>query len=227
MNFYSLSKFPGKTGEYYYNTIFKRKGIAATYTALACDNIKNSVQEMKDMNAAGFSVSMPYKVTVMDYLDEIDASSSIYNSCNTVVNRNGKLVGYNADLAGVLYFSSLISGSVSILGNGAMASMFSKFLPKATMYARALGNWDSRYECNGTVINCTGLGTISPESPFESLPNVSTILDLTIKPNQLESQCKAAGVKYVGGLEFYKRQFIHQFSIYTGVDLTLEEVSAL
>lgn len=224
MKFFSLSKFPGKTGEYYYNTLFKRYGIYATYTALECTDIETGVNEMRSIGASGFSVSMPYKNSVMKFIDKLDESVIKYSSCNTVLNKKGKLVGYNTDLAGVMYFSSLAITPVSILGNGSMGTMFSAMVPNAKVYARNLGNWEDRNFITGTVINCTGLGTSTKESPLETLDNINLVLDLAIKENELTDQCKKLGIRYIGGIEFYKRQLLHQFRYYTKLKIKIEEL---
>ena len=224
MKFFSLSKFPGKVGEYYYNTLFKRYNIDATYTALECIDIEASVNEMRDIDAAGFSVSMPYKNSVIKFIDKLDESVVNYASCNTVVNEKGKLTGYNTDLAGVMYFSSLAVSPVSILGNGSMGSMFSTMLPDAKVYARSLGNWEDRNSIVGTVINCTSLGTTTLESPLENLDNIRLVLDLATKENNLTEQCRTSDIKYIGGIEFYKRQLLHQFRYYTKLKIKIEEL---
>ena len=54
----------------------------------------------------GINVTIPYKETVIPYLDEIDSSASKIGAVNTIVNRNGKLIGYNTDYYG---FGPLLS----------------------------------------------------------------------------------------------------------------------
>jgi shikimate 5-dehydrogenase len=222
--FFSLSKFPGKTGERYYNGMFRKLGLPYTYNALVCDNIKDGVCEMIKVGAAGFSVSMPFKSEVIKYIDAPSLNVIVHNSCNTVLINNGKLLGYNTDLAGAMYITTLFNddADVSILGDGAMGEMFSILLPNAAVYSRKLGNWHRRYEASDVVINCTAFGTAFAGSPFVALPKVNLVIDLALKPNQLEEQCTMNGVKYVGGSAFYEEQFVKQFEIYTGRTITKE-----
>lgn len=49
----------------------------------------------------GINVTIPYKQTVIPYLDEVDAAALAIGAVNTVVNRNGKLYGYNTDYYGM------------------------------------------------------------------------------------------------------------------------------
>ena len=228
--FFSLSKYPGKTGEYFFNSMFKKFGMSHTYTALACDNIADGVRDMKECDAAGFSVSMPYKADVIKEIDFIENTVTRFNSCNTVFHNRDGWHGYNTDYFGAHHVLQQIQGNskINILGAGAMGKMFKIILgDRATIYARKLGNWDQRYQVSDVIINCTSFGTATEDSPFSTLPPVKIIIDLAIKPNQLEQQAAAAGVKYISGMEFYKRQFIRQFGIYTKKVITIEDVNSI
>ena len=70
------------------------------------------------------------------------------------------------------------------------------------------------------MINCTALGTSTFDSPYklgQIPPDARVVIDLTIKDNELQEQCKIARVKYISGREFYRAQFLKQFEIYTGI----------
>jgi len=228
--FYSLSRYPGKTGEHFFNSMFKKFDMPYTYTALACDNIADGVKQMKECDAAGFSISMPFKTDVIKQIDFVENTVSRFDSCNTVYKERDGLHGYNTDYFGAYHVLQQLpeNSKVSILGDGAMGSMFKKILDdRALVYSRRLGNWEYRYRADDVVINCTSYGTAAQDSPFNILPPVKLIIDLAIKPNQLEQQAAAANVKYVGGMEFYKRQFIRQFGIYTKKLITIEDVNSI
>ena len=201
-----------------------------TYTALACDNITDGVREMKACDAAGFSVSMPYKTDVMREIDFIENTVNRFNSCNTVYKERDGLHGYNTDYFGAYHVlrQVLDNSRISILGDGAMGNMFKKMLgDRAIVYSRKLGNWEYRYRADDVVINCTSYGTAIQDSPFNVLPPVKLVIDLAIKANQLEQQTTAVDVKYIGGMEFYKYQFIRQFGIYTKKLITIEDVNSI
>lgn len=230
MNFYSLSLYPGQTGKYYYSSMFERLGLQHTYTPLGCHNLKSLVERLKSENADGISISMPYKTEVIELLDYKDDIVEKFNSCNTIKIIEGKLHGYNTDYYGALYVLSLIDNyeKVTVLGDGAMGSMFINLLgDRAIVYSRKMNNWNHRHYAEGAIINCTSFGTVNGSSPFTVLPNASIVIDLAIKPGYLEQQCQEQLVEYIGGLEFYKRQFIKQFEIYTGVALDIKDLNGL
>lgn len=224
----SLSLYPGKTGETYYNKFFNLKKLPYTYTALSCENIIETVRQLKASNISGFSVSMPYKSSVIPLLDELDELVVSFNSCNTVVNVGKKYIGYNTDYYGAVHVINMIplNDTISILGNGAMGNMFKKILSdRATVYSRSLGNWDKIQTLEGTIINCTSLGTSTTSSPFKNLPKLNCIIDLALANNDLKKQATLSDIKYIGGKEFYLAQFKRQFEIYTGITLSQTELT--
>lgn len=229
--FVSISKYPGSTGKYFYSKFFDYYGIDAVYEPIGTDNLEKTLRILRDENnvmaPAGISVSMPYKHEIIEYLDRQTAYVETYNSCNTVKVVDGQLIGYNADIAGVEWACTHIKPGdrITILGAGAMASMFALYLESShdvalKLAARSLDTWDLRNDAADVIINCTGLGTSTDASPFARLPSdVRLVIDLAIPDNQLKKQTLAAGVKYLSGQEFYKKQFVKQFEIYTGIRL--------
>ncbi len=218
--FFSISQYPGKTGQYYYQSFFKEYKIDASYTPLGSESFRQTFDEVVKTNPCGISVSMPFKQDVIELVDDVDVSVLNYDTCNTVKFVNQKTVGYNADLFGVIevckYFD--IDDSISVLGNGCMANMFKKYLNKSHIkqYARSLENWDLRHQDSKVFINCTALGTSEKKSPLEYIPGkAKIIIDLAVNDNNLKKICQESNIKYYGGLNFYKAQFLKQFEIYT------------
>ncbi len=56
---------------------------------------------MKEKSFLGINVTIPYKSAVLDYLDYVDETAEKIGAVNTVVNRDGKLYGYNTDFGGL------------------------------------------------------------------------------------------------------------------------------
>lgn len=74
-----------------------------------------AIAGMRALNISGINVTAPHKVEVMKYLDEVTPSARELGSVNTVVNRDGKLIGYNTDADG--FCMSLIKEGVKIEGS--------------------------------------------------------------------------------------------------------------
>ena len=76
---------------------------------------KDELEEFfKKRDFDGLNVTVPYKVEVMKYLDFISPEAQECGAVNTVVNKNGKLCGYNTDYYGFCYMAE--SGGVSLEG---------------------------------------------------------------------------------------------------------------
>ena len=56
---------------------------------------------LKEKDFKGINVTIPYKETVISYLDEISNEAKEIGAVNTIVNKNGKLIGYNTDFLGL------------------------------------------------------------------------------------------------------------------------------
>jgi len=89
------------------NAAFRAAGINAAYAAfrVSPENLAAAVAGIRALGFGGVNVTIPHKVAVMDYLDDIDEDARRIGAVNTVVNRNGRLVGYNTD--GIGYVRSL------------------------------------------------------------------------------------------------------------------------
>ena len=73
---------------------------------------------MQEKQFAALNVTIPYKETVIPYLDEIDAHAEKIGAVNTIVNRNGKLKGYNTDFYGFRYM--LLHNGIDVKGKKAL-----------------------------------------------------------------------------------------------------------
>ncbi|MBP0962725.1 MAG: shikimate dehydrogenase [Oscillospiraceae bacterium] len=73
---------------------------------------------------SGFNITIPYKTGIIDLLDELDPDAAFYGAVNTVANHDGRLVGYNTDVAGfclALQQQNLLDtleGKVCVMGIG-------------------------------------------------------------------------------------------------------------
>lgn len=229
-HFFSLSLHPGKTGEYYYSRMFAILRLPYTYTALKSVHVQSDISRLRESGAAGISISMPFKSQVINVLDHTHPFVRDFNSCNSIKIVDNELYGHNTDVAGCEYAISLFAddAKVAILGDGSMGSMFKAMLKdRATIYSRNTNNWEERYEANNVIINCTSFGTATEASPFDMVPECNLVIDLAIKETQLELQCYDQDIKYVKGIEFYRHQFKRQFKFYTGIDISISDITRM
>lgn len=76
------------------------------------DHLEQAIQGLKSMGFIGANVTIPHKVTIMPFLDELDPSAQLAGAVNTIVIKEGKIIGYNTDAQG--FILSLTSKNVII-----------------------------------------------------------------------------------------------------------------
>ncbi len=64
--------------------------------------VENAMSGMRALNIHGLNVTMPHKNAVIKYLDEIDPTGKTIASVNTILNKDGRLLGFNTDGVGAL-----------------------------------------------------------------------------------------------------------------------------
>lgn len=127
-----------------HNDAFKQLGMDHYYQAfdVVPERLEEAVVGMKALGITGFNVTIPHKVAIMDFLDEIDEEAKTIGAVNTVVNENGWFVGYNTDGQGYLDAlleeideEALHQANVLIIGAGgaarAIVTVLSRFQTKA------------------------------------------------------------------------------------------------
>jgi shikimate dehydrogenase len=121
------------------NKVWEILGIPAVYLAydVQPEQLETAVKGMRALGFVGWNVTIPHKVAIIPYLDKLDATAEEIGAVNTVVQREGQLIGYNTD--GVGYLRSLqedtafsVEGkTVTILGAGGAARAVCITLAKA------------------------------------------------------------------------------------------------
>ena len=86
----------------------KRTNNEGTYSLIEIDSntsFSSEIETLKGKNLHGFNVTVPYKETIMQYLNDIDEQAKQIGAVNTVLCKNGEWIGYNTD--GIGYVRSL------------------------------------------------------------------------------------------------------------------------
>jgi len=84
------------------NWWLKENNINAVYDKIKLEDheIKNFIQDIKKQKIAGCNVTVPFKKTVIPFLDKLSPEAEQTQSVNTITFNNGDLVGHNTDIAG-------------------------------------------------------------------------------------------------------------------------------
>lgn len=84
-----------------FNSIFESRNIDAIYTRLAASNAEEIAKTIKEIGIDGLNITSPFKEEIIPFLDEVKEDAMKINAVNTIVNKEGKLIGYNSDFIGV------------------------------------------------------------------------------------------------------------------------------
>jgi shikimate dehydrogenase len=234
-----------------HNAAFRELGINAVYVAFPVSDLAFAVAGLRGLAIKGASVTIPFKEEIMPLLDEIDPAAARMGAVNTVVNREGRLVGYNTDWLGALTAlkaRTAISGRhFLILGAGGAARAIAFGIreaggaitltdvdgPRAAALAGELGATAMAPEavggCPATIlINATpvGLAPKVEEIPINPglLERFSLVMDIVYRPLQTRLLKEAAdrGAATIDGLKMLLHQATAQFELWTGQAAPLE-----
>ncbi|WP_307977270.1 shikimate dehydrogenase [uncultured Streptococcus sp.] len=113
-----------------HNYAFDKTGVNGVYVAwdIPESELQVTLENVKRYDMFGVNISMPYKQAVIPFMDGLTDSAQLIGAVNTVINRDGKLIGHNTD--GIGFFRSLktfsdfdVKGKVmTILGGGGAAT---------------------------------------------------------------------------------------------------------
>ena len=78
------------------------------------DQLENAINGLKAFKMRGINCTIPHKIAVMQYLDEISESAQLIGAVNTIVNTDGRLYGDNTDGKG--FMMSLESNGIDVKG---------------------------------------------------------------------------------------------------------------
>ena len=212
---------------------------------LSCYEYKLYEKEPEELEAFlksgtfdGLNVTIPYKKTVMAYLDEISPEAAAIGSVNTIVNRGGKLTGYNTDAFG---FSWLLQKSgveaadkkALVFGSGGASVTVCHVLkslgadPVVVISRTGENNYENldRHLDAKLLINATPLGMYpnNGESPVDltRFSALDGVLDVIYNPARtaLMLQAEQLGIPCAGGLSMLVAQAKRSAELFTGTEI--------
>ena len=232
-----------------HNAAYEALGIDNDYVFTAAhvlpENLEAVVLSVRVMGIRGLTVTIPHKVEIMQYLDEIDPIAKNIGAVNTVVNDNGVLKGYNTDWIGAVtpleMYTPLAGKRIALLGAGGAAraiaygvtkkkaqlTIYNRNLQSAQELATELGaQAKDLTDMSGLleddiIINSTsvGMGDLAGTSlvPPTLLRKKHIVFDAIYKPHetQLIKDAKAVGAQIIYGYEMLLHQGVAQFELYT------------
>lgn len=234
-----------------HNAGYEELGLNYSYKALEFQSSLLAINEMKKRNYRGYSVTIPHKVSIMQYLKKINSVALDIGAVNTIVNENGILNGYNTDFIGAIRsikeVITLKDKKAVILGAGGAARAIgfglknegvelliqNRTVEKAKLLASSLScnysginpNLIKNYDI---IINTTPIGMYPNEdmSIINDIPKGCVVQDIVYNPleTKLLRIAKKKGCKTISGIGMFLYQAVEQFKLFTGREAPIEKM---
>lgn len=194
---------------------------------------------MKAADFKAINVTIPYKQAVIPYLYEISDTAKKIGAVNTIVNKDGKLYGYNTDYEGMRALikrqgADLKNKKVLVLGSGGTsktAAAVAESLGASKVFRVSRNGNDGAVTYDYALAHHTDAGAIINTTPCGMYPNIGeTAVDLSLFPNlesvtdavynplssALVTKAKEMGINAVGGLYMLVAQAVFASEKFTG-----------
>jgi shikimate dehydrogenase len=234
-----------------HNAAFRHLGINAVYVAFPVTDLAQAVAGLRGLAIGGVSVTIPFKEEIIPLLDELGPRSTRIGAVNTVVNRDGRLIGSNTDWRGAVTALrakiSLQGRHVLILGAGGASRAIAYGIfqeggqvtltdidaARAAAMARDLGAeavpLDRLDRSPATIlVNATPVGMAPdvdgiPINP-ELLSRYQVVMDIVYQPltTRLLREAQTRGAATIDGLQMLIHQATAQFELWTGRQAPVE-----
>ncbi len=230
-----------------HNAAFAAARLDAVYLPFPALDADDFVTFGRAMGIKGASITIPFKVSLFDRMDEVYAVARRIGAINTMKAEGGRWIGGNTDAAAFLSplrdRVTLKGARVAVLGAGgaarAVAVALSSSDASVTVYARnaakarevamtasaGAATLPPRPDSWDVLVNCTPVGMYpkNNETPLDaSLLTGRHVYDLVYNPTvtRLMREAANAGCQAIGGLEMLVAQAQEQFDWWTGIKPT-------
>jgi shikimate dehydrogenase len=234
-----------------HNQAFAAIGYNGVYLAFRVLDPRPAIKGIKALNVKGVSVTVPHKIAVLEYLDDVDEIAARIGAVNTIVHDKGKLTGYNTDWLGALEAlktrTSIEGKSVAIIGAGGAARAIGFGLKSAggrlTILNRTRTSGEhlaadlqvdflpldacqpNRYD---VLINTTPVG-MHPDTAATPIANKElspemVVMDIVYNPLETRflKEASARGCRTINGVDMFVFQGAQQFELWTGQKAPVE-----
>ena len=235
------------------NTAFRRETVNAVYLALQTASVEDLVALIAQIPLQGVSITMPHKQAILPHLEHMDPLSKKIGAANTILRApDGKLYGFNTDVAGilvpiekrmplkgakVLVLGAGGSGRAAVFGlrdKGADVFLLNRTTETAAKLAKQSGAKVIKREAVpktsfDVILNATPVGMGGQSgAPILSVEDLKTkyVFDLVYNPidTPLIRLARQQNIPVITGVEMFVQQGARQFEIWTGKPAPEEEM---
>jgi shikimate dehydrogenase len=221
----------------YFKQKFETLGSSDEYSNYELENIED-VKSLLESGIDGFNVTIPYKIDIIDYLDELTDDAKAMGAVNCVKREGDKYIGHNADWVGFRdSFLELIGNErlpALVLGYGGAAKAVVYALEKLNIQYQVVSRKEGHLSyasidesiiaSNKIIINTTSLGMhpeieTCPEIPYEFITEKHFLYDLVYNPSVTLFLDKGAknGAKTKNGMDMLLLQAEESWRIWNNL----------
>jgi len=242
----------GKLGHSYsmgiHEKFFRKVGENSSYELIETlpEDLADTICRLNKEGYIGVNVTIPHKVAVMKYADEISPEALAIGAVNTLKFSDGRIYAYNTDYYGMKktfekFNVNVKDKDVHILGTGGAANAVSALCKSEggnvifvsrTPAAEMIGYEDLKSrERSGVLINCTPVGMFPDvdNTPTNYVDGFDSVVDLIYNPHEtrlLKMACER-GINAVNGLYMLVAQAIYSEAIWHNTDLDEEIIDEI
>ena len=221
----------------FFNGKFRAEEIDADYQLFEMESIIRLGELLGRNPLDGFNVTIPYKESIIPYLDDLSDTAREVGAVNCVEVREGKLIGHNTDVQGIeasLHWLEADEGKRAlVLGTGGASKAVQYALKKRgveyTVVSRSEGKGDVTYERltaemiaeHKVIINATPVGMYpntdeAPAIDYTAIGAEHRVLDLIYNPKETEflRRAKEQGAQTMNGILILQTQAIASWHIW-------------
>lgn len=221
----------------FFSAKFEAEQRAANYSLIEIEDISTINNVIAKHGLSGFNVTIPYKESIIPYLDELSSEAKAVGAVNCVVVRDGKTIGHNTDVKGIeasLGWLNIDENTKAlVLGTGGASKAVQYVLRKMNIEYKVVSRDTSRgdltYEQLSSeiikeytlVINATPVGTApdidnAPSLDYSSLGESHQLFDLVYNPATTEflKRGEAQSANTMNGILMLQTQAIASWHIW-------------
>lgn len=224
-----------------FNAAMRELDLDGVYIRFAADTAEEVANTVRKIGLGGLNITSPFKSDIIPYLDEVEGDAKVIGSVNTVLHTDGRLLGRNTDVAGVLGALSQAGydpkgKSAVVLGAGGAARAAAIALLSAGAHVTLTNRTDrnarqaaERLGCDQVPLERVGKALKGADLLIAAVSTHDRIIDRQFlhkrlilldanysKPTALVQDAALAGARIIDGREWLLAQAVPAFELFTG-----------
>ena len=227
----------------FFTAKFANEEINADYSLIELEDISTIDSIIAERELSGFNVTIPYKESIIPYLDELSPEAEAVGAVNCVVVKGGRKIGHNTDITGIeATIEWLDKSGALILGTGGASKAVQYVCKKHNIPFSIVSRDDNRgdytYDTltaevianHKLIINATPVGMSphveeAPALPYDAITDKHCVFDLVYNPAKsvLLSRTEEQGATTMNGMLMLQTQAIASWHTWQRAERELTE----